>query len=723
MAALADASAKHLGASHPATVAARASSARARYQGGDYQGAAADWSSIVEAVEDTQGPNHPRLIEPLRELGNAQMAGGALGTAELQIGRATALARQMLGPRHRETVSCRRAGAHLRLARGDPAAAQDALSALLTDLEDSESGHHAAGNDLLRDRIIVAMRAQDLEQAWQWLVDWEAAGSIDLNTALLAADLAVRRGDLGGAAERIRALKPTVPAINDVLTQQAIALSVLEARLALATGNLGRARRLVEAELVNTKSRLPRYPGPMTDLVLTLAEIENAAGRPKAARQALQGFLTALDAAYGEYHPLRPTIEARLVSALLDLNELAAAEALGLNAVSSLEQRLGFDHPSTAQSLETLSRVYIAMGRYRDARLYLERASEIRGRETQPVVSALASRRLSAQLAAAGGDFDLAESILVPSLRTAAERLGSAHPLTQDFRLDLAELRLAQAEWQEAGRVAGEVVQNQRLTPIQAKTIRARTASITAAVRAAHGRPGEAAAAIEAAVRELESAAGQFSQLAVPLWVDQARYLAAAGQGARAGAQLRSALSNLQVRLGADHPEAIEVDSQIARLEVRSRGAAQATPRLLKNLEALGKKLGTDHPRVVASLRGNARALAQAGDFRPAADFADSAIRAAEKSLGPNHPDLADALVIRANLDLRIGRLAPARTRLQRALSIAAKTVGPQHELTLEAKTLLAEIDAREGNLDEAAPPSKKSLSAGNADSGRITLS
>ncbi len=344
---------------------------------GDIAGAREAWSSGLAAAEDLLDPQHPAIVQFLRELALAADAFGNRAESRVLLDRAVTLGRARLPPCHPE------------------------VAGLLNDQAQSKErdGDFAAAKALYRQQVNTLQRCYDN-------ANWTA-------TALHnSANLAAEMGDLA-EAERLHAqaiqvwsarLGPRHPyvargidALADVVAQR---------------GELARARQLYERALAIRRghgdSSQPDVAWTMTNLARTVGDLGNETLALRYVRRAIAIYQKA--GASDEPDHLARALE---LQGMLQARhgDLAAAHASLTAALAERERIFGAAHPLVAASRAALAHVQLLEGAKAEA-LAGSLAAESVGRDhLRFTVRYLPERQAMSYAAKRPGGLDLALSI------------------------------------------------------------------------------------------------------------------------------------------------------------------------------------------------------------------------------------------------------------------------------------------------------------------------
>ncbi len=275
----------------------------------------------------------------------------------------------------------------------------------------------------------------------------------------------------------------------------------------------------------------------------------------------------------------------------------AAAEPLMVAAQEVLEQQLGADHPTVAQSYFDRAALYASLDRLQEAETLYRRALEVRRR-----------------------------------------RLGDAHPATGQSLQMLGILLAQQRRWDEAEAATGEALEIFR-------SIDPRHFEVGKATHGL-GRIAEGRGQLEAAERYFAEAVERFREALGErhpfVWIstgDLARAMARPGQFAEAEARMREAREQLLEIVGPEHEYSGEAALRLGDLLHRAGRPDEAIELLREAVAVFHDQLGARHQRVAQARYQLAAALVAAG--APAAAEAAAALEL-ERQLDPASPRIAE---------------------------------------------------------------------------------
>jgi serine/threonine protein kinase/tetratricopeptide (TPR) repeat protein len=162
---------------------------------------------------------------------------------------------------------------------------------------------------------------------------------------------------------------------------------------------------------------------------------------------------------------------------------------------------------------------------------------------------------------------------------------------------------------------------------------------------------------------------------------------------------------------GPDHPDvALKLDS-LAILFCRHDKFEESIPFFQRSLEIREKALGPDHPDVAFSLNNLAATYGNLKMHDKIESLFKRALSIREKAYGPDHPLVAASLQNLGHTYFDMGKFEEAEPLIQRSLSIREKTLGPEHSSIASSLHILATLYRDWKKYDKAEPIYQKALS------------
>jgi len=343
------------------------------------------------------------------------------------------------------------------------------------------------------------------------------------------------------------------------------------------------------------------------------------------------------------------------------LGAYAQARPLYERALALREQRLGSEHPDTAEILNNLALSLREEGNHEAARPLLERALAINEKALGAEHAATAtSVNNLALLLRDQGDLAAARPLFERALASVEKAFGAEHPATA---ASLGNLGLV---LKDEGDLAAARSLLERALAIDEKALGA----------------------------DHPDTANDLSNLAL--------LLKQAGDLAGARALYERALAINEKALGIEHPYTATSLLALAKVLHDQRDLASARSLLERALAVFETALGTDHRDTADCLANLALLLHDQGELASARSCYERALAIDEKTFGPDHPATAVGLNNLAGLLQDQGDFAGARPLLERALAIAERALGPAHPNANRLRSNLAKVLVSTGSHQDA---------------------
>jgi len=428
--------------------------------------------------EQVLGPTHPEVATSLYNLAWLLLENGDYAEAKTLFTRALQIREQSFGPNSPEVAPVLNGLGYLLYLSGDYAAARPLLEKALAIWERTLGPNHAT----------VAISLNSL--------------GLVLHHGL---------GDYAGARslhERALQIRETALGPNHALVAQS--LSNL-AEVLRAMGSYAAARPLFERALQIREQALgPSHPSVAFTLN-NLAILHYATGDFAGARRLHERALRIREQALGPTHALVAQSLSNLADVLRDTGNYAAARPLYERALQIREQTLGPTHPAVAQSLHALGYLLHRTGDYAGARPLYERALQIREQTLGPTHPAVAqSLNTLAYLYQTSRNYAAARPLYERALQIREQTLGSSHPGVGWSLNGLGWLLWYMRDDRGARPVFERTLVIARSA--DAPELRWRSALGLGRVHEREGRPIEAIAMYQEAMRTVEKQAGQFGE-------------------------------------------------------------------------------------------------------------------------------------------------------------------------------------------------------------------
>ncbi|MEM9594654.1 MAG: serine/threonine-protein kinase [Acidobacteriota bacterium] len=445
----------------------------------------------------------------------------------------------------------------------------------------------------------------------------------------------------------------------------AAAVLVLVSLVAGLTTTTWQARR-AKAEQVRAERQTLRAERHLDLLLETLAQADpgNAVGRDVTVREMLDDFVTSL--------ALEPS-----------------------------------EPQDRAEILETSGRVYLSLGRLKDAEAALTRALDLRPSGSMDTVAErIESLGHLAELRFAQGEFAAAESLLREMQAAGRDRYDPSHPRWIEILNDLAVVADAQGRGDEAAERFAEALDGLESSPTADPLDLART---LANVGVFEIRRGDA----ESAERYLQRALELRTRLLDPRHPDLSTNVVNLGAALTALERwdeaeelLRDALDRIRGILDEDHPRVADSRQNLAALLSLRGRFDEAEPLYRAALASHHRRLGEGHPDVALVSSNLADLLERGGELDEAEALRRRALAIHRSGGAP--ADLAVTLVRLANLLHRQDRYAEALPLYREAL-----TMPPRPSQGVEPSLLWLRIGRgllRTGRPADAEEPLRRAL-------------
>ncbi|MEM7350777.1 MAG: serine/threonine-protein kinase [Acidobacteriota bacterium] len=399
---------------------------------------------------------------------------------------------------------------------------------------------------------------------------------------------------------------------------------------AVSDPSAARGREITAFELLEAGAaridEMRHQPRSQALLMLTMGRVYRQLGLLDPAAPLLEDALTvhrSLGAAPGAEVIAGARYLDELASLYHDRGEYERAEPLYRDALASLEQALGSEHPLVAISLNNLAFLYFAQGRDEAAEPLLLRTLEIQEKVLGPDDPRLAaSLNNLGNLYRSRAEHDRAEQLL----RRAIELQEGLPASDDDHNLAFSLNNLG-------------LIYTQRGAVERAEPLFSRALEIQDTVLGAkHPR----------VAKTLNNLAEVYSQI---------------GAYARAEPLYERALEIQQEALGAAHPDVAITLSNLADLYSARGEAERALPLYERALAIQEETLGSDHPEVAVTLNHQAdlHRFAAGLDASVAERLYRRALEIQQRAYGREHPSVAITLADLADLATRQGRFEEAQ--------------------------------------------------------------
>jgi tetratricopeptide (TPR) repeat protein len=337
------------------------------------------------------------------------------------------------------------------------------------------------------------------------------------------------------------------------------------------------------------------------------------------------------------------------------------AEQWRVQSLKVLPKRLGEEHPSVAQALNSLALLYRSLSHFTKAEPLFKRAMEIRKKllvkEHQYWAQSL---NALAYLYYSQGRYNESEELCEQALQIRQQQLGEEHSDVAGSLNDLATLYRIQGRYNEAEQLCKKALEmRQRLF-------------------------GEDHLEVAQSLNNLSN-----------LYKTQGRY-------SEAEQHCKEALEMRRRLLGEEHPIVAQSLNNLAEIYRNQNRDSEAETLLLHALELNRKLLGEEHPEVAQSLNSLALLYFNQGQYEKAEPLLRLALELDQKLLGKEHPYVAECLNNLALLYCSQGQYVKAEPLFAQAISIALQSLGSENPNT--KRFLQNQRDWLQKMIDENSP-------------------
>lgn len=373
------------------------------------------------------------------------------------------------------------------------------------------------------------------------------------------------------------------------------------------------------------------------------------------------------------------------------------------SALTIRDAALGRRSADTARTMEGLAETFRERADYDRAEALHREALDIRrevlGDNHVEVASSL--NNLGLTLTSKAG-YEEAEPLLRRAVQMWRRALGGQHPQVAVGLNNLAQLLRRRGRYAEAETLLRESLAIRQRAFGEPHPLVSNSLAQLAQVVQEQGRLAEARNPMRRAL-EMRQAVYETDH---PLVATAANNLAALlhdlGDLRGAGTLYRQAVASNRRRLGDAHPEVAVSLNNLASLLEDQGDLDAAVPLFREALSIRQQALGPEHPAVARGLNNLARALVQQGHASEAAPLADRALAMRRALLGERHVEVASSLATVASVRRAIGQPREAETRLRDALELQRALVGGMHPGVATIELRLAEVLLDLGRLTEA---------------------
>jgi tetratricopeptide (TPR) repeat protein/nucleoside phosphorylase len=389
----------------------------------------------------------------------------------------------------------------------------------------------------------------------------------------------------------------------------------------------------------------------------------------------------------------------------------AEAEPVYRRALEVRERQLGMDHPDTANTLNNLAVCYQNQGKYREAEPLYGRALSIYEQQSGAGHSDMANILNNlATLYQSQGRYAEAEPVYRRVLTIQEQQLGEDHPQMATSLGNLAELCRLQGKYTEAEPLYMRALAIKEHLLGEDHPLTASSLNNLALLYEDQGRYEQAEPLTARSLAIYEQRFGtQHSNTAIGL--THLGYLyRVQGKYAEAEPLLKRALSIREERLGSDHPDTANSLSNLALLYQNQGKYAEAEPLFVRALAISKQQLGDNHPSTAQSLNNLAGLYDGQGKYSEAEPLFRQALFIREEQLGGDHPDTAQSLNNLAALYYAQGKYSEAEPLYRQALIVNEQHLGEDHPNMAGSLNNLARLYQTLEKCSESVPLYRRAL-------------
>jgi serine/threonine protein kinase/tetratricopeptide (TPR) repeat protein len=383
-------------------------------------------------------------------------------------------------------------------------------------------------------------------------------------------------------------------------------------------------------------------------------------------------------------------------------NTVTAKEILDKGA-ERIQRGLNNQPLVQARMMDTMGRVYRALGLYGPAEPLLVRALELRRHHLGPKnLDVSETLNNLAVLLKAKGDYEQAEPLYREALAVRRLLLGNDCPEVAQSLSNLASFLTARGDYEGAETHYREALAIFRRALGEENEDVARALDNLGGLLHRKGNDDDAEPLLREALAMRRNLLGEaHPEIAVSL-NNLATLVYAKGDYDGAVELLRESLAMNRRVYGSEHPEVARSLNNLGVLLYRKDDYDNAEPLFREALEIRRRVLGDDHPHVALSLDGLAIVLDHKGDKDGAETLYREALAIRRRVLGDEHPEVAVSLNNVGMLLYIKGDLDAAEPVLREALAVSRRALGEEHPNVARIIGNLAGLLQDRGDYDEA---------------------
>jgi tetratricopeptide (TPR) repeat protein/predicted Ser/Thr protein kinase len=402
---------------------------------------------------------------------------------------------------------------------------------------------------------------------------------------------------------------------------------------------------------------------------------------------------------------------------------ITAREILDRGALR-IDAELAAEPEVQADLLDTMGRVYRAIGVFDRAQQLLQRSVDLRSR-----TGGADDPRTLSSLAALGNvlvrasQFDEGIRMFRQTFERERRALGADHETTLRTMNDLAFWLGVMGRWKEAEALHRDVLERRRRRYGDVHSETVWSVSDLGVVLMRQGRYAEAEPLLAEAVRIWRRVRSPgdpdsfreavFESSLASLYLGQKRY-------AEAEPIFVETLETIRRVMGPENLHTISAMKDLAVLWYSTGRLQDSETMLRKTLEISRRVLGPRHFDTLQSTYGLAVVVAGQGRLEEAEKLQLEALALQREVLGAEHPDTLLSMANLGRIRAKQGRFGEGRQLLQDAVESQTRLYGAAHPHAAESAYGLACLAALSGRPDEALDRLRQTLQSGRVDPGRV---
>jgi serine/threonine protein kinase len=373
-------------------------------------------------------------------------------------------------------------------------------------------------------------------------------------------------------------------------------------------------------------------------------------------------------------------------------------------ARTTLEDRLGADHPDTLNCMNYLAEAYMLNGELEKATpLFEETLAKRRKRLGPDDPETLVSMNNLANAYEHAEQPEKALPLHEEVLAKRKARFGPDDPATLESMHNLSSTYLAMGQMAKAVPLLEEALAKARAQLAPDAVLTLACMNSLASAYGDLGQPKKALPLAEEVLPTLKTKLGPDHPYTLSALNTLGKVYWQLGRLDKALPLLEESLARRKANSGADHPLTLTAMNNLGEVYREVGRLDQAVPLMEEGLARSRAKLGPDHSETLNALNNLAVAYRDAGEPKKAFPLQEEAVERLQRKMGPDHPLTLSALNNLATgywQDRQLDRSIPL---FEKTLELRKAKLGPNHRLTLTTQANLG-INYRDARrLDEAA--------------------